>query len=132
MPRRKPLNRLLTEGADLKNPRRFRDRRRPITGRPVGEPYVSMTDAERRHWRELVGSCPWITARHRVLLRLTCTLAARLESGELTGLTAVRTLTGLLAKLGATPTDEAKVAQGADDDDADPSETFFRGSSRAQ
>lgn len=126
MPRRKPLDRLLTEGRDTRNPSRFRGRRGPIAARPVGEPYAGMSAAEIRFWRELVGGCSWITARHRVLLRLTCSLAARIESGELTGLTAYRTLTGLLAKLGATPTDESKVSHGDDADEPDPAEAFFR------
>lgn len=125
MPRRKPIDRLLTEGAHLKNPGRFRGRRRPSPARPVGQPYAGMNDVECRYWRELTVGCPWITARHRVLLRLTCSLAARIEAGELTGMTAMRTLTGLLAKLGATPTDESKAAPAGEPDDSDPAERFF-------
>lgn len=126
MPRRKPLDRLLTEGRDTRNPSRFRGRRGPVRTRPLGEPYATMDAVQQRHWRELADSLPWLRAHHRMLLHLTCHLAARLERGEL-GLTGMRTLTGLLSKLGATPTDEAKVAQRDDGGDLSPDEAFFRG-----
>lgn len=130
MSNRKPLSKLLVSGADTRNPGRFRGRS-PAGGRPVGKPYADMSEAECRHWRELTSGCPWITARHRVLLRMTCTLAARNEAGTL-GVTASRLLVSLLAKLGATPVDEARLGCMEPSDADDPAEAFFRAGGKTQ
>ena len=82
-----------------------------------------MTAIEQRYWSEFIVGLPWLNARHRVLLRVACRLSAKIDQGEL-GVTAARALSQVLSKLGATPVDEARVAQGSDDDE-DPAEEFF-------
>jgi len=126
MPRpRLPAAKAEASGAALKNAGRFKDRKAPKRTRPLGEPYARMTEIEREYWAEFAEELPWLHSGHRVLLRLTCQLAARMDSGEEMGVSASQALSSLLSKLGATPVDETKVSHGGGDDDEDPAEAFF-------
>lgn len=120
---RLPPSKAGVSGAAAKNPSRYAGRRAPGSRRPIGEPFPTMTTAEAEVWRECAASMPWLSAAHRVLLRLVCKLAARMNEGEL-GVQASSVLSGLLSKLGATPVDESRVFH-ADPDD-DPDDAFFR------
>lgn len=120
---RLPQAKAAASGAALKNPQRFRDRAAPKRTRPLGEPYARMTEIERQYWAEFAAELPWLHSGHRVLLRLTCQLAARMDSGEEMGVSASQALSSLLSKLGATPVDESKVMHGEGDEDED--DEFF-------
>lgn len=87
-----------------------------------------MTTVEQRYWAEFIAGLPWLNARHRVLLRVACCLSSKIDKGEL-GVTAARALSTVLSKLGATPVDEARVAQVGDEDE-DPAEEFFSAGGR--
>lgn len=110
-------------GSALIHPGRFKDRKAPKRTRPIGEPYVNMTDEQKDAWRELVGDIPWLHSAHRTLLQMVCQVKARLNAGEEVGVSALSLLSTLLSKLGATPVDETKVTHG--DDGEDPEESFF-------
>lgn len=112
-------------GAALKNPQRFRNRKGLGKTKPLGDPYSGMSEVERRYWRDLAGNMPWLHSNHRVLLRMTCQFAARLEKGDGIGENAAKVLSSLLSKLGATPVDETKVNHGDSGETPDPSEEFF-------
>lgn len=111
-------------GAALVNPGRFKDRKTPQRTRPIGEPYARMTEAQREVWAEMVEDMPWLNSSHRVLLRLACYHAARLDEDGEFGVSATQALSSILSKLGATPVDETKVNHGEAEDD--PEEEFFR------
>lgn len=113
-------------GATLKDPGRFRDRKPPSRVRPLGEPYARMNEIEREYWAEFASELPWLNSGHRVLLRLACRLASRLDEGDEFGVSAAQALSSILSKLGATPTDETKVNHGEGDDEQDPAEQFFK------
>lgn len=119
-----PLAKAEASGATAKNPQRYRGRKEVKHKRPLGEPYVTMTDAQKAAWHDIAGDAPWLHSSHRTLLRLACYHAAKLHSGEDLGISATSVLASLLAKLGLTPVDEAKVNHG-DDGDEDPSDKFF-------
>lgn len=125
---RSRLPRLKAEvsGAHLANPGRFKDRTGPKNAQPVGDPYPRMTEEQKAVWRELAADMPWLSSAHRQLLRLVCLLAARLDTAPEFGVAASRALTQLLAKLGATPVDAARLNLdgGAEEDEDD---RFFRG-----
>src|SRR5262245_24852429 len=112
-------------GAELKNPGRFKDRKGPKKAKPIGEPYANMTEAQKECWREMVGDMPWLNAGHRILLRLACYHAARLNTESEFGVSATQALSAILSKLGATPTDETKVNHGEGDDEEE-GEHFFQ------
>lgn len=111
-------------GAVAKNAGRFKDRKGPKRTRPLGEPYANMSDDEKRVWVELSGDMPWLHSGHRIMVRMVCHHAARLNSGEEFGTKATTALSSLLSKLGATPVDETKVTH-SDDGDAEPEDRFF-------
>lgn len=121
---RLPQAKAETSGAVLKNAGRFKDRKPPKRTRPLGEPYVKMTDAEKAAWAELAGDMPWLHSAHRTLLQMACRIKARLDQGEEVGISAMNLLSALLSKLGATPVDETKVSH-ADGEEEDAADKFF-------
>lgn len=120
---RTPKSKAEVSGAALHDPKRYRDRTGPTRTRPIGTPYATMTDAEIAYWDELVRELPWLHSGHRLLLRMACRLSARLDEGDV-GVEAMKALSSLLSKLGATPVDESKVNHGGDEEE-DPADKFF-------
>src|SRR5690606_30500729 len=111
-------------GAHLAHPSRFKDRTGPKNARPVGDPYPRMTKEQKAVWLEMAAEMPWLNSAHRQLLRLACLLAARLDTAPEFGVAASRALTQLLAKLGATPVDAARLNLGCDAEE-DEDDAFF-------
>lgn len=122
---RLPQAKAEASGAILKNAGRFVGRKAPKGMRPLGEPYAGMSEIERRYWAEFAAELPWLNSGHRVLLRLTCQLSARMDGDEDMGVSATQALSSLLSKLGATPVDETRVTHGGDEETEDPAEAFF-------
>ena len=121
---RLPAAKAEVSGAAIHDPQRFRDRTAAKRTRPLGEPYLNMSDGEKVVWRELAGDMPWLNSSHRILVRLACHHAARLNEGTEFGVSATQALSSILSKLGATPVDETKVNH-PDGEDEDPAEEFF-------
>lgn len=111
-------------GAVAKNAGRFKGRKGPKRIRPLGEPYANMSEGEQEVWGELARDMPWLHSGHRIMVRMVCHHAARLNSGEEFGTKATTALSSLLSKLGATPTDETKVSH-TDEPDDEPEDRFF-------
>src|SRR5690606_17964825 len=122
---RLPQAKAEASGAVLKNAGRFDGRKAPRNTKPIGEPYVRMTEAQKECWLEFVGDMPWLHSAHRTLLRLACYHAARLDTDPEFGVSATQALSSILSKLGATPVDETKVMHGDGDGDEDPAEAYF-------
>lgn len=120
---RLPAAKAETSGAAIKNAGRFKDRSAPKHVRPVGEPYLRMTDAQKEAWEEYRAELPWLNSSHRPLLRLACIWTAKMDDVEF-GVSATQALSSILSKLGATPVDETKVDHGEDDPE-DPADEFF-------
>lgn len=120
---RTPAAKAEAAGRTLVNPGRFKDRKGPKNTRPVGRPYAGMKPGEIKYWNELVAELPWLHSGHRVLLRMACQLAARMDGKDF-GVSAAQALSSILSKLGATPVDETKVVHGGGEDE-DPGEGFF-------
>jgi hypothetical protein len=122
---RLPDKKAEVSGAKAKNPQRFRDRKTPKKTRPVGEPYANMTETQKKMWADFVNDMPWLHSAHRMLLRLACMWAAKLENGDPEfGVSATKALSSILSKLGATPTDETRVNHGSGDEE-NPEDKFF-------
>jgi hypothetical protein len=125
MPRpRLPMEKAEVSGAIAKNPQNFRGRKAP-RARPLGEPYATMTEEERRVWGELQYECPWLKAHHRLTLRMACILAAKMDEPKGLSIAGIDSLSRLLSKLGATPTDDTKIAHGDGDETEDPTDRYF-------
>ncbi len=110
-------------GATVVNAGRFKDRKVPKGTRPLGQPYAKMTPEQCEAWEQFRGELPWLNSSHRALLRLACILTVRLDEADV-GVNQIQTLSAILSKLGATPTDETKVSA-PDDEDSDPADKFF-------
>jgi len=121
---RLPQDKAEVSGAAAKNPDRFKDRKKPPRTRPLGDPYATMTDDQIVHWYEFKNDLPWLNSSHRQLVRLACTLAARVDNPKC-GIQAMQALSTVLSKLGATPTDETKINYDPSDSTEDPTDEFF-------
>ena len=120
---RLPALKAEVSGAAIHDPGRFKERKAPKGTRPLGEPYLKMTDAQKEAWAEYRAELPWLNSSHRPLLRLACIWTAKMDDAEF-GVSATQALSSILSKLGATPVDETKVNHG-DGDDEDPADRFF-------
>lgn len=121
---RLPLEKAIISGSAAKNPQRFRNRN-VYTERPLGQPYPKMTELQKKIWHELDNELPWLKASHRMMMRLTCVVLAKMESDKDVGVSTYRTASVLLSKLGATPVDESRVGVSFTTCD-DGLEEFFR------
>ena len=82
-----------------------------------------MTEEQVAAWNELAGNCPWLHSAHRPMVRMAAMWMAKLERDPEFGVSATNALSSLLSKLGATPSDESKVAHSQDEED--PDDEFF-------
>lgn len=115
---RLPVAKARATGADIKNPGRHADRKKPKGTRALGEPYAKMTLEEQAQWHEFERDLPWLNSSHRVILRMACKLTVDMDGDEF-GVSKAQALSSILSKLGATPADESKVSGGGDDDEPD-------------
>lgn len=120
---RLPQGKAEVSGAAVHDPGRFKDRKGPKKARPIGEPYITMTEPQKAAWAEYQHELPWLNSAHRPLLRLACIWTARMEEDEF-GVSATQALSSILSKLGATPVDETKVNHGSEEEE-DPADKFF-------
>lgn len=120
---RLPAAKAEASGAAIHDPQRFRDRKAPKNVRPLGEPYLKMTDEQKEAWQEYRAELPWLNSSHRPLLRLACIWTAKMDDAEF-GVSATQALSSILSKLGATPVDETKVNH-VPEDETDPADEFF-------
>ena len=125
---RLPQAKAEVSGAIVKNVGRFADRKAAKHTRPIGDPYLKMTDDQRAAWYEYAEELPWLNSSHRPLLRLACIWTAKMDDVEF-GVSATQALSAILSKLGATPVDETKVNHGSEEDE-DPADKYFASSGR--
>jgi hypothetical protein len=120
---RLPQAKAEVSGAALVNAGRFKDRKVPKGTRQLGEPYAKMTVDQKAAWAEIADEMPWLNSSHRRLVRVASIISARLDDADV-GINQLQTLSAVLSKLGATPTDETKVNHGADEAE-DPADQYF-------
>jgi hypothetical protein len=124
MPRpRLPTVKAAVSGAALIHPERHKNRKAP-KARPLGDPFVRMTEGQKEAWDQFRDELPWLHAGHRALLEVACNIRARLAGGAEVGINVLQTYSSVLSKLAATPVDETKVNHG-DDGEEDPTDRFF-------
>lgn len=121
---RLPKDRAFISGADTRNPQRFKGRAAIKERRPLGDPPATMPEGQQAYWRECQHNMPWLYSTHRILLRLACSLAARMDKSEPMGINAMQALSSVLSKLGATPVDESRVNH-SEEPGNDPTDRFF-------
>lgn len=119
----RPRNPVAKQRVSGSHPERLKGRTELTRGKPLGEPYARMSEAECAVWRELADSLPWLQSSHRILVRLACKLAAEMDEGDF-AVNRSQVLSAVLSKLGATPVDSSRV-QYSEADDEDPAERFF-------
>ena len=121
---RLPAAKAEVSGAALIHAGRFADRKAPRSTRPLGDPYVRMTDEQKEAWEEFRSELPWLNSSHRGILQVACILRARLNADNDIGVNALQTYSAVLSKLAATPVDETKVSA-PDGDEGEPEDRYF-------
>lgn len=118
---RTPTAKAEVTGTASRNPQRFKSRGKHKLA-PLGEPFDYMGGEERIAWALFGKELPWLTVAHRPMVEVACKLRARFILGEDIGVTALSAYQSILSKLGASPTDDSRVAKM--DDDQEPDEFF--------
>ena len=113
---RLPQAKAEVSGAVAKNAGRFADRKTSKRTRDLGEPYATMDEYERLAWEQVASEAPWLNSSHRQMLRLACSVIARIEKGDDVGVSAMQMLASILSKLGMSPADETKVFHQPEED----------------
>lgn len=106
---RLPVDVAAVTGKADRSPGRHAGRSKPKGTRALGGPYKKMNEAEQAQWHEFARDLPWLNSSHRVILRLACKLTVALDEDDV-GVNKMQTLSAVLSKLGATPSDESKVS----------------------
>lgn len=121
---RLPAQKAKTSGADLKNPKRFKDRKAPQLPK-LGLAPPGMKEDECKAWSRLVLEIPWLNTSHTSLVAIAARIRAKMDTGQEVGISAMSLLMGVMSKLGATPVDETKVNHGDDGDGESAEDKFF-------
>lgn len=125
MPRpRLPEAKAQLSGAILKHPERFKDRKEPPAGGPLGAASTYLDESEQTAWEAYRREIPWLRESDRSIVEIACSVRGRMIAGEKVGVSALNVLRSCLSQLGATPTDRSKVVQ-LDEKRTDPTEEFF-------
>lgn len=106
---RLPQSKAEVSGAAAKNAGRFEGRRTSKSTRGIGAPYATMGEYECLAWDQVVSEATWLNSSHRQMLRIACSVIARIEKGEEVGVSAMQMLSSILSKMGMSPADETKV-----------------------
>ena len=105
---RKSLAALQLSGTLQKNPGRYSRRYEPLVNEPIGEPPYWLPEPAKAAWHDITPRLPWLNRSHRGIVGITCLLAGKLATGDIS-ISAMNLLRQCLGQLGATPTDFARV-----------------------
>uniref|UniRef100_A0A7Z0TVY6 Terminase n=1 Tax=Bradyrhizobium barranii subsp. barranii TaxID=2823807 RepID=A0A7Z0TVY6_9BRAD len=125
--RRTPLAKAKATGQDKNHASRFKNRREPKAGGPLGDPPKWMKNKyQLEAWRTLSAEVPWLNSANRGLVGIASEILGKQMAGEELSVNALNLLRLTLGQLGATPVDCSKVA--LPDDEAsseDASSKYF-------
>lgn len=120
---RTPRAKAAVEGADKKNPQRFRGRNDVGVDGPLGDPPAWLVDTDtnmaRSAWVLFADELPWLNKSHRALVGMAASVRGRLIAGQDVGVQALNLLRQCLGQMGATPADATKVSLPDDEDEKD-------------
>ena len=106
---RTPAAKAKITGAADKNPKRYAAAL-AIDSAELGEPSDFLDDFGAAAWVQFKREIPWLKESHRALMELACNLRGQMFGKTPLKSTDVKTYAALLSKLGATPSDEGRIA----------------------
>ncbi|MFC3326219.1 hypothetical protein [Mesorhizobium cantuariense] len=120
---RTPLAKAAVEASDKKNPKRFKQRREPKAGGPLGTPPKWLTDTDaskaKSAWLLFQHEIPWLTQSHRMLVGMAANIQGRIMAGQDVGVQAMNLLRQCLGQMGASPADASKITVPDDEGEKD-------------
>ncbi len=90
---------------------------------PVGNPPTCLTTKERRVWRDISSTVPWLTVADRYVLILACKLSIKVMDGTAKP-QEYSTYMTTLSRLGMTPADKSRVSMPTSKQQADGWDDF--------
>jgi len=106
---RTPAGKAKVTGAADKNPKRYAAAL-ALDSAELGEPSEFLDDFGKAAWVQFKREIPWLKESHRALMELACNLRGQMFGKTQLKSTDVKTYAALLSKLGATPSDEGRIA----------------------
>lgn len=106
---RTPAGKAKVTGAADKNPKRYAAAL-ALDSAELGEPSEFLDDFGAAAWVQFKREIPWLKESHRALMELACNLRGQMFGKTPLKSTDVKTYAALLSKLGATPSDEGRIA----------------------
>ncbi|RJT32787.1 hypothetical protein D3227_25650 [Mesorhizobium waimense] len=120
---RTPLAKAAVEASDKKNPKRFKQRREPKAGGPLGAPPKWLIDTDTSKaasaWLLFQREIPWLTQSHRMLVGMAANIQGRIMAGQDVGVQAMNLLRQCLGQMGASPADASKITVPDEGDEKD-------------
>ena len=96
-------------GAAVKNPGRHRATPEVI-GEMLGEPSDFLDKFGMAAWVQFKREVPWLKESHRALMEIACHFRGQMFQGLALRATDLNSYQSILSKIGATPSDEGKIA----------------------
>ena len=122
---RTPLAKAVATGRVSHDPKRFKDRREPISDRPLGPPPTWLDRHGRAAWRTFDHEIGWLNYSHRALVGIAATLRARQMTSLEPNTKELNLLRMCLNSMGATPADARKVGLSEPEANVDPATKYF-------
>jgi len=96
-------------GAAVKNPSRHRSTP-SVIGDMLGEPSDFLDEFSKAAWVQFKREVPWLKESHRALMEIACHFRGQMFQGLPLRATDINSFQSILSKIGATPSDEGKIA----------------------
>lgn len=119
---RLPVSKARALGADIRNPARHEGRNDPTVS-PLGDASNHLDGPQQEAWQRFQAEIPWLVESDRAMVEVASILRARVTGGGEIGVNQLQTFSAVLSKLGATPVDRSRIAQGGDN--PDENDEFF-------
>ena len=124
---RVPKARAIATGRVLHDPKRFRDRKEPVSNGPLGNAPKWMKNKDQiDSWNTFRVEVPWLNKSHRCLTAIACIARAGIGAGGEFNVRMANLLRQCLGQMGATPADASKINLPNEGEPEDPSRKYFQ------
>lgn len=106
---KQPREKAEITGAAAKNPSRHRATP-TVIGEMLGEPSEHLDKFAMAAWVQFKREVPWLKESHRALMEIACYFRGQMFEGKPLRATDLNSFQSILSKIGATPSDEGKIA----------------------
>lgn len=123
---RTPTAKAKLTGAAAKDPQRYRDRKEPDGGGPLGDAPEFLNELQKQAWYDYRLRWPWVTQADAPQLAALCKLRVKIEYGDDGdwGAATINAYRLLTSEFGGTPVSRSKIFQPKEEEKKDPFADF--------